>query len=195
LAQKTRSRYRLIFSGEVNPIYTETLRHSLVALSCRKEGQLPQSVEAVDLRSVKTAEKIQSISETLGGVQILIGGPPCQGFSNANRNSWHSTNPHNDMVMVFVRYVEKLQPLIFLMENVQGILWTPAKGNGDPLPEALTRTACLCTGEPARIEGRRLVYSGVPPSVGAALLVAAGQPHPFLQREPLPWSLSRGQSV
>ncbi|MGA2185453.1 MAG: hypothetical protein ABSH47_20730 [Bryobacteraceae bacterium] len=64
-----------------------------------------------------------------------------------------------------------------------------------PLPEALTRTACLCSGEPARLEGRRLVYCGVPPSVGFALLVAAGQPHPLIQREPLPWSLSRGQSV
>lgn len=64
-----------------------------------------------------------------------------------------------------------------------------------PLPEALSRTACLCAGEPARVEGRRFVYSGVPPFVAAALLVAAGQPHPFFQRESLPWSTFRGQSL
>lgn len=57
----------------------------------------------------------------------MIGGPPCQGCSNANRNSWHSSNPHNQLIDVFLTYVEKLRPLVFLMENVQGILWTPKK--------------------------------------------------------------------
>ncbi|MGA2185451.1 MAG: DNA cytosine methyltransferase [Bryobacteraceae bacterium] len=141
LAQRQRAHYRLIFSAEVNPIYTETLRRSFAALSSRKGGQVPELVEPADLRSRKTAERVQSISKSFGGVHVLIGGPPCQGFSNANRNSWHSTNPHNDLVTVFVRYVEKLQPLVFLMENVQGILWTPAKGSGESRPTVVKTIA------------------------------------------------------
>ena len=42
----------------------------------------------------------------------------------ANRNSWHRTNPHNKLVEVFVCCIETLRPLAFLMENVQGMLWT-----------------------------------------------------------------------
>ena len=60
-----------------------------------------------------------------GGPHFLIGGPPCQGFSMANRNSWSGSNPNNQMIDVFVRYICRLRPLGFLMENVQGILWTP----------------------------------------------------------------------
>jgi DNA-cytosine methyltransferase len=141
LAEHQRAHYRLIFSGEVNPIYTETLRRSFTALSSTKGGQLPELLEPVDLRSRKTAEKVESVSASFGGVHVLIGGPPCQGFSSANRNSWHSTNPNNDLVTVFMRYVEKLQPLVFLLENVQGILWTPAKGTGESRPTVVKTIA------------------------------------------------------
>lgn len=141
LTQKRRVHYRLIFSGEVNPIYTQTLRDSFSALSSRNGEQLPQSVEPIDLRPQRAVEKVQSISNSYGGAHVLIGGPPCQGFSNANRNSWHSANPHNDLVGVFVRYVEKLQPLVFLMENVQGILWTPAKGTLESRPTVVRTIA------------------------------------------------------
>ena len=62
----------------------------------------------------------QGARESYGGTHLLIGGPPCQGFSNANRNSWHGDNPHNGLVGCVSSYVESLQPLMFLMENVQG---------------------------------------------------------------------------
>ena len=65
---------------------------------------------------------------------MLVGGPPCQGFSSANRNSWSSNNPHNRLVNVFLRYVEKLCPPVFLMENVQGIVWTARDGSADARP-------------------------------------------------------------
>ncbi|MDL5047326.1 hypothetical protein QQ054_15005 [Oscillatoria amoena NRMC-F 0135] len=61
-----------------------------------------------------------------------------------------------------------------------------------PLPEAMTRIACLSAGEPARIEQRRLLYTGIPPSVGTALLVAAGQSYPSTKTVVFPWRLGRG---
>ncbi|MGE3335743.1 MAG: hypothetical protein AB7I36_19020 [Rhodospirillaceae bacterium] len=54
-----------------------------------------------------------------------------------------------------------------------------------PLPEAYARTACLCSGRPAQVQQGRLVYSGVPPEIGAVLSTALGQPRavlPFLYR-------------
>ena len=78
----------------------------------------------MDLRKRKALDHAVAVAKATGDVHIVIGGPPCQGFSVANRNSWLRGNAHNELVSVFIRYVKRLRPLAFLMENVQGILWT-----------------------------------------------------------------------
>ena len=37
----------------------------------------------------------KNLSEQLGGVDVVIGGPPCQGFSNANRQKNHLISMNN----------------------------------------------------------------------------------------------------
>lgn len=130
MAGTKRSRYRMVFSGEAHPIYAETLKRNHDALRrIRNERDLaPEDLHPIDLRTPSALKEIKARAKECGGTHLLIGGPPCQGFSNANRNSWHGANPHNGLVNVFLRYVESLQPRIFLMENVQGILWTPQAG-------------------------------------------------------------------
>lgn len=56
--------------------------------------------------------------EKLGKVDVVIGGPPCQGFSNANRQKNHAISQNNSLVKKFVQTVLFLQPLAFVMENV-----------------------------------------------------------------------------
>jgi len=122
-------RCRLVYSGEANPIYVQTLRknHAAIAsvLGQPLEALAPEVAEPADLRRPEVLEEVADLGRQVGGVNVLIGGPPCQGFSMANRNSWHGRNPNNQLVEVFLRYVDALQPQVFLMENVQGILWTP----------------------------------------------------------------------
>ena len=61
---------------------------------------------------------ITRLKEAVGQVDIVIGGPPCQGFSNANRQ--HSTiiSMNNRLVKEYVRAICELQPTAFVMENV-----------------------------------------------------------------------------
>jgi len=128
LAGQADCRYRLIFSGEVHPIYVETLKSNQAALAAalrQRTDVVPEQLEALDLRAPEVLARAERDCRDAGGVDILIGGPPCQGFSSANRNSGHSSNPHNQLVEVFLNYVERLRPRVFLMENVQGIVWTP----------------------------------------------------------------------
>jgi DNA-cytosine methyltransferase len=129
LAAVGERRYRIVFSGEVDPISVETLKrnHNIFASQRRgeRESYVPNRVDPIDLRTSDGLSLAQRAIRGAGGVHVLVGGPPCQGFSNANRNSWHSANPHNRLVDVFLRYVESLRPAVFLLENVQGILWTP----------------------------------------------------------------------
>lgn len=58
------------------------------------------------------------VKTKLGQVDIVIGGPPCQGFSNANRQKNHAISQNNSLVKKFVQTVLHLNPMAFLMENV-----------------------------------------------------------------------------
>jgi DNA (cytosine-5)-methyltransferase 1 len=54
----------------------------------------------------------------LGQIDVVIGGPPCQGFSNANRQKNHAISQNNALVKKFVQVVLHLNPMAFVMENV-----------------------------------------------------------------------------
>jgi DNA (cytosine-5)-methyltransferase 1 len=64
----------------------------------------------------------QEIKETGSGSDIVIGGPPCQGFSIANRKAGDPNDPRNTLFQHFVRSVDLIKPKAFLMENVPGLL-------------------------------------------------------------------------
>ena len=62
------------------------------------------------------------IYEAINGTKIdlIIGGPPCQGFSNAGKRL--VDDPRNFLFKEFVNIVDKVKPRAFLLENVEGIL-------------------------------------------------------------------------
>ncbi len=58
------------------------------------------------------------LNADLGGVDIVIGGPPCQGFSNANRQKNHLISMNNSLVKEYFRAIKEIRPIAFVMENV-----------------------------------------------------------------------------
>lgn len=74
----------------------------------KKVDLISQGIETVDLSS-------------LNKTPLIIGGPPCQGFSNANKQKIKNDS-RNKLYKFFVKSLNKLQPSLFLMENVPGIL-------------------------------------------------------------------------
>ncbi|MDE7396719.1 MAG: DNA cytosine methyltransferase, partial [Muribaculum sp.] len=61
----------------------------------------------------------------LNGVNpdIIVGGPPCQGFSLANkRRNKVADDPRNRLFYGFVKFINWYSPRLFVMENVKGIL-------------------------------------------------------------------------
>lgn len=54
-------------------------------------------------------------------VDIVVGGPPCQGFSMANRQRLID-DPRNHLYKNYVEIVKRVQPAFFVMENVKGML-------------------------------------------------------------------------
>ena len=67
------------------------------------------------------AVDFQQIKRECGEVDVIIGGPPCQGFSNANRQRRHLINGSNELVKKYVEAIRALEPKAFVMENVKTI--------------------------------------------------------------------------
>ena len=57
----------------------------------------------------------------LENVDVVAGGPPCQGFSNANQQRVID-DPRNELYKYFIDVVKKINPKIIVMENVKGML-------------------------------------------------------------------------
>ncbi len=53
-------------------------------------------------------------------LDLLIGGPPCQGFSRMGKHQ--HDDPRNSLIGHFFRHVRMLQPRMFIMENVEGLM-------------------------------------------------------------------------
>jgi len=72
-----------------------------------------------DIQQVSTEE----LRETFGTRRpdILLGGPPCQGFSICRKNAGDPTDPKNSLFIEFLRVAEALQPDYVIMENVPNI--------------------------------------------------------------------------
>ena len=78
-------------------------------------------VVKADIRTLRTKEQIKQICEV--EPDIIIGGPPCQGFSFAGpADKKDPKDPRNTLFEDFARWVQHLQPKAFVMENVKGIL-------------------------------------------------------------------------
>lgn len=71
---------------------------------------------------VTKKETRASIYEAVGdtGVSVIIGGPPCQAYSNAGYRD--PTDPRGKLFEKYVEIVSHLRPLVFVMENVTGLL-------------------------------------------------------------------------
>lgn len=73
----------------------------------------------------------------VGKVDLLTGGVPCQSFSQAGLRKGLS-DPRGDLMMKFIDIVELVQPKVFMVENVKGLL---THENGDTIKrivEAMT---------------------------------------------------------
>lgn len=103
-----RAGFEKCFSVEINPYASATIRRNFP-----DSHHFEMPIE--DL----TREHLRSVPGALD-VDILCGGPPCQGFSVAGRRV--ADDPRNKMFLEFCRIVEMVRPDAFVMENVPGIL-------------------------------------------------------------------------
>lgn len=103
--------YQCLYANDLMPEAIETFRHNHPGT--RAECTPIEEVDAVALRKSLQLEK--------GVLDVLVGGPPCQGFSiNAPSRFLH--DPRNSLFRHYARFVEEFAPKAFVFENVPGLL-------------------------------------------------------------------------
>lgn len=63
------------------------------------------------------ASQIQAFREKIGGVEVLIGGPPCQGFSLTGKRQ--VDDPRNLLFKSYMKFVDAFEPKVAVVENVR----------------------------------------------------------------------------
>jgi DNA (cytosine-5)-methyltransferase 1 len=106
-----------LFAVERNASAFSTLKANLV--DDRKHFDWPAWLAATnwDIKDV-LREKSANLAKLKGTVDLVVGGPPCQGFSTAGRRI--EGDERNNFVHSYLSLVELVQPRAILFENVRG---------------------------------------------------------------------------
>ena len=116
--------FRSLYANEVVPRYAETYarNHPEALIECK------------DIRNVDAANVREKLGLLKGQLDLIAGGPPCQGFSiNAPKRS--ADDDRNSLVHDYLRFVDEFQPRAVLIENVPGLV---SFENGSTLQSILT---------------------------------------------------------
>lgn len=83
----------------------------------------PQAVTfTADIRQVRLGVVAEQTGLGRGDVDVIVGGPPCQGFSSIRPfRSMTEDDPRNSLFEEFAAYVNYFRPAVFVMENVVGL--------------------------------------------------------------------------
>lgn len=65
------------------------------------------------------------LAKTGGNIDLIFGGPPCQGFSMMGKRQ--ADDPRRELLGHFFRLVSEVKPAVFVMENVEGLLFGEVK--------------------------------------------------------------------
>jgi len=109
------SGFRILMANEINPRFAETHRVNF--------PDTPLIEKDINEVTEKDLKEVIGKNE----VDLIVGGPPCQGFSIFGKRRFVNTqeydpyqDPRNFLVYQYIRLVKELRPKFFFMENVKG---------------------------------------------------------------------------
>jgi DNA (cytosine-5)-methyltransferase 1 len=102
--------FRTLVANEIHADPCKTLRHNFPNVPV-VEGSI---------RDIPASVLLEAAGAKKGTVDLVAGGPPCQGFSTAGMKD--PADPRNTLISDFIRIVRDVRPRAFLLENVTGLL-------------------------------------------------------------------------
>jgi len=107
--------FKVVAAVEINSKACKTYSVNLV------KGGVPR-VYNEDLAELEPSTLKKNHFSTGEECDLLLGGPPCQGFSVHRVKGSGVNDPRNELILRYFQFVRHLRPKVFLMENVPGIL-------------------------------------------------------------------------
>jgi len=107
--------YSILYANDKDASTLATYKLNFPEATCTQKD-----INALDFEQILNELNIKA-----GELDILIGGPPCQGFSTAGSRFWD--DPRNHLLKNYIKALKTIKPKWFIMENVEGIL-TSNKG-------------------------------------------------------------------
>ncbi len=90
-----------------------------IALTTFKKNHSDAVTYNLDISQTNPETIMNELGFSQGELDVIIGGPPCQGFSKNTPASWRFLeDPKNQLFRSYLRFVEVLQPKIVIIENV-----------------------------------------------------------------------------
>lgn len=100
-----------VFANDFNGHACETFRHN------HPEVQIVRgSIEDLDAADIRESTGLRK-----GELDVLVGGPPCQGFS-INAPERFLEDPRNSLFKHYLRFIDEFAPKLLMFENVPGML-------------------------------------------------------------------------
>ena len=107
--------FSVLFSNEINAKFAKTHEYNFPDIPLLNK----------DIKEVSNADYDKFVRGR--EIDVLVGGPPCQGFSIFGKRRFVNTqgydphsDPRNHLVYEYIRMVKLLRPKFFFMENVKG---------------------------------------------------------------------------
>lgn len=111
------SGWKGVFAIEKSPDAFKTLEYNLI--SQRKHfdwpSWLPQTNHDINELLLDYKEELRNLR---GQIDLVAGGPPCQGFSMAGRRNEQDTR--NNLVNFYIEFIKLVKPKLIFFENVKG---------------------------------------------------------------------------
>ena len=86
-----------------------------------RANSIETKVLQADISKVSGDQLLELSGIQKGELHCLFGGPPCQSFSLAGKRQGLA-DPRGQMLVEFIRLVREIQPKVFVLENVKGML-------------------------------------------------------------------------
>lgn len=107
------------FAIERDKFAFATLKENLLAKGASYKYDWPRWLPKEPIGIVELLDNYrEQLEEISGSVDLLVGGPPCQGFSSAGRRQ--HDDPRNQLFDSYLNLVDIIQPKAVLIENVRG---------------------------------------------------------------------------
>ena len=153
--------FETVYVNELHPDAMSTFLMNRKNTFLDQPGNHSYDITVISRSKVQRTKLANELKRKYGNIDLLAGGPPCQGFSGIGHRRSFSVDkkdiPTNHLYRDMARIIEAIAPKVFIFENVRGLLnskWTKNGSKGEIWEDVLKTFRSVAT----EFGGKNLKY-------------------------------------